>query len=222
MRSALIAGASGLVGRALVDEVCANPSYGSVHILARRDLRLAARHATVHVVDFNRLESLVLPHIDDVYCCLGTTRRVAGSRDAFYLVDYTYVLAVARAAMRAGARRCGFVSAAGANLHSWMFYSRVKAQAERDLASLGFGVTVIVRPSFLAGERARLGQPPRFGEKWMLALLRALGPLVPARWRPIAAFSVARALVRGLTDPSLVGVRCFESDVLQAFATRPM
>jgi len=216
-RSALVAGASGLVGRAVLDELVADPLYGEIHVIARRPLALDYPRVTARVVDFNRLDALALPHIDDVYCCLGTTQKAAGSRDAFRLVDYTYVMEVARAALRAGASRCGLVSAGGTSLRSPVFYSRVKAQAERDIVSLGFSVTAIARPSLITGERARLGQPRRSGEGLALVLLQPLAPFIPARWRPVAASAVARALVRGLTQPAAMGVQIIESDVIQAF-----
>jgi uncharacterized protein YbjT (DUF2867 family) len=118
----------------------------------------------------------------------------AGSQQAFRAVDFDAVLNVARAARAAGARSCAGVSALGADAGSKVFYNRVKGEAEQALRALGFARLVLARPSLLSGDRATLGQPGRRGESWALRLSLPLSPLIPARWRPIAAERVARAM----------------------------
>jgi uncharacterized protein YbjT (DUF2867 family) len=195
-RRALLAGASGLVGRELLRELLADGSIARVHVLVRRELPQRDPKLTQHIVDFAALAAL--PAIDEAYIALGTTIKVAGSQAAFRAVDADAVLAVARAARAAGARRLGVVSAMGADAHSRVFYSRVKGETEQALAQLGFATLVIARPSMLVGDRTALGQPVRRGEEIAAHVSRWLGFAIPANYRPIEAVRVARALARAV------------------------
>ncbi|SFU41384.1 hypothetical protein SAMN05216350_101840 [Polaromonas sp. YR568] len=141
------------------------------------------------------LTEFTAPPVNDVFIALGTTIKTAGSRAAFRAVDFDAVLAIARAGRIAGATRLGLVSAMGADAHSAVFYTRVKGEAEEALSLLGFSTLVVVRPSFLAGERESLGQPPRAGEKIALGLSRMLSGVIPANYQSISADRVARTLV---------------------------
>ena len=192
-RTVALAGATGLVGRAILEGLLNDRSVTAVHALGRRKLDLANPKCTSHVVDFAALPPL--PPLDEVYLALGTTIKVAGSQAAFRAVDFDANLAVARAAVSAGARRCGLVSAMGANAKSQVFYNRVKGELEDALAKLPFDGLVIARPSLLTGDRELLGQPERPLEKVSMALGKLLGPLIPANYRPIAAAKVAQALL---------------------------
>ena len=196
MRRIAVAGATGLVGRCLVQQLCAEPSVGTVHALARRPLDWAHPKLVMHVVNFAALPAL--PPLDEVYLALGTTIKIAGSQAAFRAVDFDANLSVARAAQSAGARRAGVVSAMGANAKSSVFYSRVKGELEDALAALGFDALVIARPSMLGGDRAVLGQPVRAGELRWARLDALLRPLIPANYRAIDAADVAAALRRQL------------------------
>jgi len=210
--TALLAGATGLIGRELA---AAWVGPGELHLLVRRPMPTAGKVPPlqrVHVVDYAALPSL--PPAEEAYCCLGTTIKVAGSQAAFRAVDFDAVLAFARAARQAGVRRFAVVSALGASPGSATFYNRVKGEMEQALAGLGFASLVIVRPSLLAGNRARLGQPPRPGERLALALSAPLSPLIPKAWRPISAATVARAMRRTLAE-ARPGVRIVESAELQ-------
>jgi len=124
------------------------------------------------------------------------------------------VLATARAARRAGAARCGVVSAVGSDPQSRILYSRVKGEMERDLQALDFSTLVIARPSVLAGDRHPLHQAPRRGESLSLAVLQWLRPLIPANDRAVAARDVARALVQALRHGS-AGVQILSGPALQ-------
>ena len=192
MRTVALAGATGLVGREILRGLVADPSVAAIHVLARRAIEPAAK-VTAHVVDFRALPAL--PRVEEVYLALGTTIKVAGSQAAFRAVDFDANLAVAKAALAAGARRAGLVSAMGASARSGIFYSRVKGELEDALAALPFEGLVIARPSMLAGDRESLGQPVRSGEGIALAVSRLLGPLIPRNYRSVAAADVARALL---------------------------
>jgi len=210
-RTALVAGATGLVGREILQGLLADDAVAAVHALARRPLALQHPKLVVHTVDFAALPSL--PAIDEVYLALGTTIKVAGSQAAFRAVDFDANLAVARAAQAAGARRAGLVSAMGADSQSSIFYNRVKGETESALDHLRFAALVIARPSLLVGDRTALGQPERRGEKLGLQLGRWIGPLIPANYRPIRAHDVARALLR--TVPVAHGTQVLLSGEMQ-------
>lgn len=195
-RTALLAGATGLVGRELLQGLLADARVASVHVLVRRPLELRHPKLTTHVVDFAALPAL--PLIDEAYLALGTTIAVAGSQPAFRAVDFDANLAVACAAQVAGARRLGLVSAMGANARSKIFYNRVKGELEEALAGLGYEGLVIARPSLLAGDREALGQPVRRGERIGTRVSKWLKPLIPANYRAIRAADVAQALLQAV------------------------
>lgn len=189
----MVAGASGLVGHSILQGLLDDPSVGEVHVLARRDLLVRHPKLTVHQVDFARIPPL--PAIDEVYLALGTTLRQAGGRAAFRAVDFDANLAVAKAALLAGAQRIGLVSAYRADPNSSYFYTRVKGELEQALRLLLPQSLVIARPSFLLGDRTTLRQPPRPGEKIGIWLSKLLSPVVPTNYRPVEAQCVANALL---------------------------
>jgi uncharacterized protein YbjT (DUF2867 family) len=210
-RTALLAGATGLVGREILQGLLADDGVAAVHALARRPLSLTHPKLTVHLVDFAALPAL--PPVDEVYLALGTTIKVAGSQPAFRAVDYDANLAVAKAARAAGAKHLGLVSAMGADPKSSIFYSRTKGELEQALAALGYEGLAIARPSMLAGERSALGQPVRSGEEQALKVTRWLGPLIPRNYRSIQAKDVAAALLR--TVPAAQGKQVLLSGMMQ-------
>ncbi len=136
--------------------------------------------------------------MDEVFIALGTTIKVAGSQSAFRAVDFDAVLAVARAARAAGARRLGIVSAMGADAKSSVFYNRVKGEMEAAVNRLGYASVVLARPSLLSGDRSALGQARRSAENFAARAMRLLKPLTPVNYRAIAAADVAAALVSTL------------------------
>ena len=212
-RRAVVAGASGLIGRALLPLLVADAGTSEVHALLRRKLPELDGRVQQHDIDYAALAD-TLPACDDAYCCLGTTIKVAGSEAAFRAVDFDAVLAFARAARAAGATRLAVVSALGASTTSGVFYNRVKGEMEAAIATLGFEAVVIARPSLLTGDRAALGQPTRFGERLGLWLTAPLGALVPRSVRPIQVARVAAAMIAALHQ-ARPGVRIVESGELQ-------
>ena len=187
-RIAWLAGAAGLIGRALLPRLLVGDAYAAVHVLVRRPLSGVASHPRLfaHEVDFAALPD-TLPGVDDVYIALGTTIKVAGSEAAFRTVDHDYVLNVARAGRERGAKRIAVVSALGADAGSRVFYNRVKGEMQRDIARLGYTCITIAQPSLLLGDRSALGQPVRSGEVWAGWLLRPVMGMVPRGMRPIPA-----------------------------------
>ena len=211
-RSVLIAGASGLVGREILQGLLADDSVVAVHSLGRRELDLKHPKLTQHRVDFSKALP-ALPSVGEAFVALGTTIKVAGSQEAFRAVDYDAVVAVAKAAKAAGATRLGVVSAMGASKSSGIFYNRVKGEMEDALSAMGFDTLVIARPSFLAGDREALGQPLRGGEKLAMNVSRLLAPLIPDNYKSIDAAAVSRALLAAV--PASTGQRIMLSSELR-------
>ena len=210
VRTALLAGATGLVGSHCLSQLLGDGGYGRIVAVVRRPLPGSDHRLDARVVDFDRLAEADLPRVDDVFCALGTTIRRAGTRDAFRRVDHDYVVALARRAAERGATRFVLVSAIGANPRSPVFYSRVKGETERDVAAVGFEAVHLLRPSLLVGERSE----HRRGERLGIAVFTAVAPLLVGplrRYRPIPAAVVARAMRAAARHPGR-GTHVHESD----------
>lgn len=194
-RSALVAGATGLVGRCLLERLLNDPAYTEVRVVARREPDL--RHPQLRLLssDFSDLAALgEALSAQDVFCCLGTTLKTAGSRAAFEDVDYRMVVDLARASLAAGAQQFLVISAVGASTLSPSFYSRVKGRMEAAVSALSFDAVHILRPSLLLGTR----HEKRRGEELAQNLSPYLSPLFAgplARYRPIRADDVAESML---------------------------
>ncbi len=213
---ALIAGATGLVGKELLALLLADNTCREVHSLVRKLSQIQHAKLHSHVVDFPALTQspLRLPQIDEVYICLGTTIKTAGSKEAFKAVDFDAFMAVARIGIDRGATKLGVISAMGANSASSVFYSRIKGEMEDAVSKLGYQSVSIARPSFLAGDRESLQQTNRPGEKFALSAMRILNPIIPANYRSVEAADVAAALLRSVRTGA-VGVQTLLSAQLQ-------
>ena len=211
-RSAVVAGGTGLVGRALLQLLGGDARYRRVISLVRREIP-APPGVAVQRADFERIEELELQDVDDAFCCLGTTRRQAGSAVAFRRVDLDYVVAFARRAKRAGALRFMLVSSLGASPSSAFLYPRTKGECEAAISAIGFTTVVIVRPSFLVGARAEA----RPGEAVALRVGRVIRPLLIGPFRkyaPVDVFAVARTLA-GAAATAPAGTTIIESDAIR-------
>jgi uncharacterized protein YbjT (DUF2867 family) len=189
----VVAGSTGLVGRATIDVLLATPTVKAVTALVRREWHDAPVHPklAVAIIDFGQPEaSASLLCGDAVVCALGTTMKQAGSEAAFRQVDHDYPVALGQAARAAGTPHYLLVSAVGADPASRVFYNRVKGETEADIRKLGFPSITIARPSLLLGARTEF----RLGE----VLGRVAGLLFPPRWRPVHATQVAASLVEAL------------------------
>lgn len=216
MKTAIVAGATGLVGRAVVDCLLDSPRYHKVIALTRRPLKIEHPKFTNMVVDFNDLSnSLALVQPDDVFCCLGTTMAKAGTKEKFLEVDFAYPVALAKATVSLGAKQYLLVSAMGANMESSIFYNRVKGQVEEAITAEPFLAVHIFRPSLLIGPR----EEKRSGEEAAKMLYKFVGFLTPAKYKPIEGRTVARAMVE-IAGREQEGVVVHESKEMQTFAER--
>lgn len=217
-RTALIAGATGLTGQQLLKQLLADARYTEVHVLVRRHVFAPHTKLIEHIVDLAALPNLpTLPKsVDDAFCCLGTTIKIAGSKAAFCIVDFDYVVNVARAAKKSGVQWFMVMSSFGANARSSVFYSQVKGEMEEALREIGFAELHIFQPSFLLGNRAE----SRPGERFGIAAFQLISPLLfgPARkYRAIEVTDVARAMVRAACLQRS-GAHVYLSDEIQKMA----
>lgn len=187
----LLLGATGLVGSHVLEQALADPQVTAVTAPVRRPL--APRPGlSAPVIDFEALpQDPSLWTADAVICALGTTLKVAGSRERFHRVDHDYPLETARLAKAHGARTFVLNSAMGADITSLFFYSRVKGETERDIVALGFERTVLVRPGLIDGPRTE----PRPMEQMARRILSVLRPVLPASMRANRPNVIARAML---------------------------
>lgn len=193
-RVALVAGASGMVGRELLRALAAGGAYQRIIALSRRPLSFEAPRLVNRIIRFenidNDLRGLVC---HDAYCCLGTTLREAGSPQAFRAVDHDLVLHFARFAQSSGAKALIAVSSAGAAPEARNFYLRVKGETELALTALRFRALHLMQPSLLLGSR-REWRPT---EALARVLMPVFNPLLLGRyerWRAIPARTLAAAM----------------------------
>lgn len=200
---AVIAGASGLVGSRLLLQLLERADIATVVSVSRRPLGVASpKLREVIVADFATLADHAAELRGDVYyCCLGTTIRAAGSQAAFRRVDYDAVVAFGRVALANGARSLTVISAAGAKASSFVFYNRVKGDAENALATLGLNALVIFQPGLLMGERME----SRPGERGAIRAVETLERFLPQAWTRRIATPVDRLASRMIEESLRAG-----------------
>ncbi len=195
-KNALIAGATGLVGNELMQQLIADPAYDRIIILVRKKTTNEHPKLIQQLVDFEQIEKTVpvLP-VDEVYCALGTTIKKAGSQQAFRKVDLDYVLGLGKFCEKNKINKLLIVSAMGANASSGIFYNRVKGEMEAGIKALTIPCKFIFRPSLLMGKRAEF----RSGERVAQSVMGALGLLFFGglkKYKPVWAKDVAAAMIR--------------------------
>lgn len=214
-RTALLAGATGLVGGECLRLLLSSPSYSQVVVVTRRALDSLAHNPKVRqvVVDFSALASVQAElRADHVFCALGTTIKKAGSQSKFREVDFDYPRQLAMMARARGATHFSLVSALGANAQSGVFYSRVKGELENAVRAMDWPSLCLLRPSVIAGERTEFRPIERLTEH----ALR----FAPRAWRPVPAATIAAAMV-GTALQAAAGVTVIESaDIPRAAEVR--
>jgi len=195
-RNALIAGATGLVGNAILQQLLSDDQYEKIIVITRKPIETEHFKIVHQQLDFENIGSLKTDvPVDDVFCALGTTIKTAGSQDAFYKVDYTYVVNLGKWSAQNRVKRFIIVSAMGADIKSGIFYNRVKGEMEAAVRQLNIQQIQIFRPSLLMGNR----HEKRAGEKIAQGFMGALGflfvgPLL--KYKGIHAEVVAKAMIK--------------------------
>jgi uncharacterized protein YbjT (DUF2867 family) len=212
-RTALIVGASGLIGGQCLQNLLDDPSYSEVIALVRKPILVKRRKLKEVITSFNSTLEQTLSSItaNDVFCCLGSTIRKAGSQEAFRKVDYELVVTIADIMRRHGAEQFIVISAMGANSTSKVFYNRIKGEMEEAIKGLGYPCVRIIRPSLLLGHREEFRLGERIGVM-MSPLLKMvlIGSL--KKYRPVEAVAVARFMVVVAHEGPVAGVHVSESD----------
>ncbi|MBQ5983905.1 MAG: NAD(P)H-binding protein [Bacteroidales bacterium] len=210
---ALVIGATGAVGKDLVQMLLEDDSFESVAAFVRRPLGFENPKLTVHIIDFDHSEKWVRLFEGDVlFSCLGTTIKAAGSQDAQWKVDYTYQYEAAKAARENGVPTYALVSSIGASPKSKIFYTRMKGELEEAVKKLGFPACYILQPPSLI----RKGSD-RFGEKAGVVILRALNAIGLMRsWKPMPTEEVAAAMIRLAKAGSRETQTIVSQDILKA------
>lgn len=210
-KTAIIVGATGLVGSELLKYLLNSCTYEKVKVLTRRSISISHPKLEQIIVNFDKLPDYIdIFSTNDVYCCLGTTIKTAGSKEAFRKVDYQYALETATLAREKGAERFMIVTAMGADKHSTMFYNQVKGEVEEAVKALHYPSLHIFRPSLLLGARKEF----RFGEKVAILLSPILSVIMIGKlkkYKPIQAKDVAHAMFKIGQQPK-VGEYIYESD----------
>jgi len=213
-RNALIAGATGLVGSSLLQQLLAEDLYEKIIVITRKPTAVTHPKLIQQLIDFDLIESFKLDFpVNDVFCALGTTIKTAGSQDAFYKVDFTYVVNLGRWCEVNGVKRFLVVSAMGANAKSGIFYNRVKGEMETAVSQLNIPQKQVFRPSLLMGNRTE----KRGGEKIAQLVMGGLGflfvgPLL--KYKGIHADVVAKAMIKSAKADSK-GFKIFDSGEMQ-------
>jgi uncharacterized protein YbjT (DUF2867 family) len=203
---AMLAGASGMIGKELLKKLVDSKYYAQIYILVRQKIENLDLDIIQIVYDFEN-NTPILPVVDHVFCCLGTTISKAGSKEAFSKVDKQYPLQLAQITKTNGASLYCIVTAGGANTKSSIFYNRVKGEVETELIAMEFRHLGIFRPSMLLGERNENRPFERAGQ----ILMTALDFLIPKRYKAIQGEKVARAMKNFAIQPTQK-IRIFESD----------
>jgi uncharacterized protein YbjT (DUF2867 family) len=212
-RMAVLIGATGLIGSFVLQLLLAEKRYSRVKIFVRKPMDLTHSKLEQYIIDFDQPGTYRdLVKGDDLFCCLGTTMRTAGSKEAFYKVDHTYPVAFGKLGYENGIKQYLLVSSLGANSRSSNFYLKVKGETEDELQKTGFRSLIILRPSMLLGPRKEFRLGELIGKFFMqMFFFLFIGTL--KKYRAIQAQDVAKAMVR-LAGKKSEGVRVFESDAI--------
>ncbi len=211
MKSALIIGATGLVGKNVVYQLLNSNEYSKIILLVRSELPIHNNKLEQHVINFENLSTYKnLFEVDEIFCCLGTTIKKSKTKEAFKKVDYEYTYQAAQIAKSMGATHCLMVSALGANKYSNIFYNNVKGMAEDDVSKLGFLCTSIFRPSLLTGSRSEF----RLSEWIGIMIMKPFSLFLKGKLKKYALVSgedVAKAMVKG-ASLNRAGKHIYEGD----------
>ena len=196
MRSALVVGATGLVGSALVKLLCESEEYVAVNVISRRPLDYSHPKLVVKLRDFDQITENDIEFAHEVFCCLGTTIKKAKTREQFEKVDFEYPVTIAALAKNRGIGHFLVISAMGANEKALAYYSRVKGKLETELIQMDFPQLSIIRPSLITGNRNEFRLGETVGAKALnIVKPLLLGPLKKVRSIPAEQIGLAMKVV---------------------------
>lgn len=204
--SAVIIGATGLVGNALIKEILKSNHFEKLTILVRNPSGILDPKLEECIIDFNNINKLKID-ATDYFCCLGTTMANAKTKANFEKVDYTYPLEFGKLAKENNAQSFSIITAAGASTSSMFYYSKIKGKVENELKGLHLNHLAIFRPSMLLGDR----KESRLGEKIGQVVMNALDFLIPDKYKAIEANKIAISMVNWSINPT-EDFKYFESD----------
>ena len=194
-KTALLLGATGLIGRCLLECLIESDEYERINIISRGPIDVNHKKITVVVKDFEQLDTLTdWFNVDDVFCCLGTTSKKSLNKSSFRRVDYDYVVLSARLSKQRNVSKFLLVSAIGANSKSQFFYNKLKGETETSIKNMYLTSVVIFRPSLLLGKRSEF----RLGESifaWLAPFYSVFLVGNLKKYRPINANSVSKAMI---------------------------
>lgn len=210
MKKAIVFGASGLVGKKLVRQLLEDKRYQQIIAIVREEEDLIHAKLKQSIVNFE-VDTLLTEQADEVYCCIGTTLKQAGSKASFKKIDFDLIVRIGQQAKQMGIKKFALVSAMGANSHSSFFYNKIKGETEIEICKINFDLTVIVRPSVLSGTRKKI----RWGEAIVEIFMRTFSFLIPKKYSPIPSYLVAKAMIDAMNNPNLKEIQIITSDQMQ-------
>lgn len=193
-KTAIVIGATGLVGSHLVQLLLENIEFKLIKIFTRRSLGLESNKIKEFIVDFDNIDSFRKDLTGDtLFSSMGSTIKSAGSKEKQYKIDFTYQYEIANVAAVNGVNNYVLVSSAGANAKSRFFYMRMKGELDEAVKGLDFSNISIIRPASLDGNR----NEERTGEKIAIKVTSGMAKLIPGlkKYRPIHANIVAKAMI---------------------------
>lgn len=218
-KTAVIVGASGVVGGHLINYLLASQNYSRVVSLGRRKLDIESDKLVQHVINFDTFGTYApLIKGDDLYLTIGTTMAKAKSKEAFKKVDFTYALNIAKAASDNGMNQLMLVSSVGADVDSVIFYSRIKGELEAAIKELTFWSIHIFRPSILLGERPESRAGESIAKVIGKGLDFVLGGLL-SKYKPVEAETVAKAMVAKAQELD-AGIHIYPSHWIQKLSEK--
>ncbi|MDO9000691.1 MAG: oxidoreductase [Bacteroidota bacterium] len=209
MKTALVVGATGLVGSNLVNQLNDSKFYSKIILLVRRKSELNHLKIEEKIIDFDNIDASIIKG-DDIFCAIGTTIKKAGSKENQYKIDCEYPFKIAQIAKRNNVKQFILVSSLGADAKSSNFYLKTKGDLEEKISDLNFETFIIIRPSLILGDRKEF----RLGEKIGVVLFKLLSPLFIGglkKYKGVKASSIAKTMIK-LANENLTGKVIVESD----------